>query len=292
MFDFLRRGSMLTGSEILKQVNKKKILITPFNENRINPNSYNLSLNPQLCVYSRGSDRSNIVPYTSTSQKLEGTTKEGKTETIMINNHEYFEVAPYSVVSQIDDFARSIPALESTKLKPIDSMAKNEVIRFTIPESGFVLQPGVLYLGRTNEAIATNYYIPMINGRSSGGRLGLSVHICAGFGDIGFDGTFTLEISVVEPLIIYPNMEIAQVCFHTPHGKTDRLYHGKYSGQIDATPSRMWFENGVSGNSNVVTKVLGKGVDGNSVAFTTSGEEAFKNPKSKIPPMDNSEVKE
>lgn len=292
MFDFLRRGSMLTGSEILKQVNKKKILITPFNENRINPNSYNLSLNPKLCVYSRGSDRSNIVPYTSTSQKLEGTTKEGKTETIMINNHECPEVTPYLAIDQIDDFARSIPVLESTKLKPIDSMAENAVIRFTIPESGFVLQPGVLYLGRTNEAIATNYYIPMINGRSSGGRLGLSVHICAGFGDIGFDGTFTLEISVVEPLIIYPNMEIAQVCFHTPHGKIDRLYHGKYSGQIDATPSRMWFENGVSGNSNVVTKVLGRDADGNPVAFTTSREEAFKNPPPKIPPMDNNEVKE
>ena len=239
MFNLFKRGSMLTGSEILHQVEKGKIEIDPFDIERINPNSYNLSLNKELCVYSRGSKRLNIIP---NSESINDISKLNVNNQITINN---LECPIYECVSNIDIDYEKFPSAESMCahiLKPIDSREKNEIIRFEIPESGFLLYPGVLYLGRTNERIATDKFIPMINGRSSGGRLGLSVHICAGFGDIGFNGTFTLEISVVEPLIIYPNMEIAQVCFHTPYGKTDILYRGKYYKQTDATPSRMWHE--------------------------------------------------
>ena len=238
MFDFFRRGSMLTGSEILKQQKKGNINISPFDEERINPNSYNLSLSNELCVYARGGTRDNIVPIgPSIAPKRE----ESEHESIVINNIEYPKVT-IAREDILDINLSAIPTLDSASivnLKPIDSKMDNEVIRFLIPETGLLLYPGVLYIGRTNESVHTNKFIPMINGRSSGGRLGLSVHICAGFGDIGFCGTFTLEISVVEPLIIYPNMEIAQVCFHTPYGKTDRLYKGKYQLQEEATPSRM-----------------------------------------------------
>lgn len=133
---------------------------------------------------------------------------------------------------------KSLPIVESNYLPPLDMHKKNETIEFQIPEEGYVLQPGVLYIGRTVERTATDRFIPMINGRSSGGRLGISIHICAGFGDIGFDGTWTLEITVVEPVRIYPNEEIAQVCFFTPAGKKAKLYRGRYYKQEDATASR------------------------------------------------------
>ncbi len=42
---------ILTGSEISKQVKKNKIIISPFDENCINPNSYNLELGDYLKVY-------------------------------------------------------------------------------------------------------------------------------------------------------------------------------------------------------------------------------------------------
>lgn len=108
----------------------------------------------------------------------------------------------------------------------------------TISEDGFVLQPGVLYLGATEEVISSDYYVPNIDGRSSIGRLGIQVHMTAGFGDIGFKGTFTFEITVVKPVKIYPGDEIAQVYFDTPDGDIDFLYNGRYKGQIDPTESR------------------------------------------------------
>ena len=132
------------------------------------------------------------------------------------------------------------PTMESLKLEPIDMKKPNETIEFTIPEEGYVLQPGILYIGRTVERTASDFYIPMINGRSSGGRLGISFHICAGFGDVGFDGTWTLEITCVEPVRIYPNTEIAQVCYFKPVGKIGKLYRGRYFGQQDATASRFY----------------------------------------------------
>jgi len=41
---------ILTGNEIIKRLNKE-IFIEPFNPERINPNSYNLSLDDELMVY-------------------------------------------------------------------------------------------------------------------------------------------------------------------------------------------------------------------------------------------------
>lgn len=123
---------------------------------------------------------------------------------------------------------------------PLDMNVKNDTFSLEIPDEGLVLEPGVLYIGRTVERTATDKFIPMINGRSSGGRLGISIHICAGFGDIGFDGTWTLEITVVEPIRVYPNVEIAQVCFYTPWGKPGKLYRGRYYKQEDPTASRFY----------------------------------------------------
>lgn len=140
------------------------------------------------------------------------------------------------------------PNIESAVLPPLDMHKENETIEFEIPEEGLVLQPGVLYIGRTVEKTWTDKYIPMINGRSSGGRLGISIHICAGFGDIGFDGTWTLEITCVEPVRIYPNSEIAQVCFFKPYGKVKDLYRGRYYQQEDATASRFSREKGDNHN--------------------------------------------
>lgn len=117
---------------------------------------------------------------------------------------------------------------------------KNETIELTIPEDGLTLYPNTLYIGRTVERTSTDKFIPMINGRSSGGRLGISIHICAGFGDIGFDGTWTLEITAVEPVTIYPNAEIAQICYFNPSGKVGKLYRGRYYKQEDATASRFY----------------------------------------------------
>lgn len=125
----------------------------------------------------------------------------------------------------------------------LDSKSKNETIPITIPENGLKLLPGTVYIARTNEHTETHGLVPMLNGRSSLGRLGLFIHVTAGFGDIGFKGTWTLEIVVVEPLMIYPNIKIGQIYYQETVGEHIGFeYSGKYQGQVDATASRLFTE--------------------------------------------------
>ena len=76
------------------------------------------------------------------------------------------------------------------------------------PVDGFILHPGELYIGNIVERVSTDKYISAVDGRSSIGRLGILIHATAGFGDIGFDGNYTLEIFCVKPVKIYPDMLI------------------------------------------------------------------------------------
>lgn len=121
----------------------------------------------------------------------------------------------------------------------LDVRADNPTDRWTIGDEGFVLQPGVLYLASTIERAGSRFYAPMLEGRSSLARLGLQVHMTAGFGDLGFEGTWTLEIMTHCAIRVYPMMRIAQVYFHEVVGER-RFYGGKYKAQEGPTPSRSW----------------------------------------------------
>ena len=145
---------ILSGKEIQRHIGKE-IIIEPFDQSRVNPNSYNLTLHNELLVY---------------------------------ENHE----------------------LDMKKLNPTK--------RITIPEEGLVLEPNRLYLGRTNEFTKTEGFVPMLEGRSSTGRLGLFIHVTAGFGDVGFAGYWTLEIFCIQPIRIYPNAEICQIYYLSIEG--------------------------------------------------------------------------
>jgi len=136
----------------------------------------------------------------------------------------------------------------------LDVKSKNAYTIDKIPEGGMLLIPGKLYLARTVERTTTNGFVPMLEGRSSMGRLGLFIHATAGFGDNGFDGYWTLELSCVQPTIIYPNIEIGQLYYHTiadskeefgAHCIPIKYEHGKYQGNDGVQPSMSWkdFEN-------------------------------------------------
>lgn len=109
-----------------------------------------------------------------------------------------------------------------------------------IPEDGLVLTPGRLYLGRTFEKTSTDKYVPMLEGRSSIGRLGLYIHVTAGFGDIGFSGYWTLEIQCVQPVKIYPMVEICQIYYHTIDGEYSGYSSGKYQNNDGIQPSLLY----------------------------------------------------
>lgn len=168
---------ILTGKEIHRRVKEKQIIIDPFDEKLVNPNSYNLRLHNELMIYTSF---------------------------------------------------------------PLDMKKPALTEKIIIPESGFHLQPGILYLGRTLEYTETFGLVPMLEGRSSIGRLGMYVHITAGFGDVGFKGFWTLEISVIHPLIVYPGVEICQIFYHTVEGEVTEYNSGKYQANKGIQPSLLY----------------------------------------------------
>ncbi|NLX56413.1 MAG: dCTP deaminase [Planctomycetaceae bacterium] len=124
----------------------------------------------------------------------------------------------------------------------LDMRKSNRVRRLTIPPSGIVLNPNQLYLGRTVERTETYNLVPMIEGRSSVGRLGLFVHVTAGFGDVGFCGFWTLEMFAVQPVRIYPGVPICQIFYHEIVGDIREYASDKYQHNRDIQPSLLFKE--------------------------------------------------
>lgn len=134
------------------------------------------------------------------------------------------------------------PDLQVYNRIPLDSRLENSTSYLRIPPEGLVLQPNQLYLGRTVEyTVVYGNVIPEIDGRSSYGRLGVDIHVCAGRGDLGFKGCWTLEIRVTVPVRIYPDCEIGQLYFVLAEGEL-RNYKGKYQGAQDAQASRSYLD--------------------------------------------------
>ena len=124
----------------------------------------------------------------------------------------------------------------------LDMAKPNRVRRLTIPPEGLVLGPSQLYLGRTVEHTETHNLVPMIEGRSSIGRLGLFVHVTAGFGDVGFCGFWTLEMFAVQPVRVYPGVPICQIFYHEISGPISEYASDKYQHNRDIQPSLLFKE--------------------------------------------------
>jgi len=122
----------------------------------------------------------------------------------------------------------------------LDMKSPNPTSPIRIPEEGLLLEPNKLYLGRTVEHTSTNNYVPMLEGRSSIGRLGLFIHVTAGFGDVGFSGFWTLEIFCVQPIRIYAGVEICQIFYHTIEGDYDTYSSGKYQNNKGIQASMLY----------------------------------------------------
>lgn len=169
---------ILSGEEIRNQLGTN-IVIDPFNEAQLNPNSYNLTLHDELMIY----------------EEVE-----------------------------------------------LDMRKPNRVRRLAIPAEGLVVQPRQLYLGRTVERTETRNFVPMIEGRSSIGRLGLFVHVTAGFGDVGFRGFWTLEMFAIQPVRVYPGVPVCQIFYHEIRGTITEYNSDKYQDNTDIQPSLLFKE--------------------------------------------------
>lgn len=169
---------ILTGNEIKKNIGTN-IIITPYDETQVNPNSYNLKLHNEIAVYE-------------------------------------------------NDI--------------LDPKVENRIKTIVIPEEGYVLEPGKLYLARTLEYTETYNYVPILFGRSSMGRLGLGIHVTAGFGDVGFCGYWTLQLTCLNKVKIYPNMKICQIVYFTVQGDTQNYNSNKYQNSDKIVASQIYKE--------------------------------------------------
>ncbi len=127
----------------------------------------------------------------------------------------------------------------------LDAKKHNQIDEFEIQEEGFVLQPGTLYLGVTEEYTETHAHVPYLEGKSSAGRLGIFIHATAGKGDVGYCNTWTLEITVVQPIKVYAGMPIGQLIYFNVDGDIENLYNkkqnAKYTGRtLKPIESMMW----------------------------------------------------
>src|SRR5436190_15749218 len=127
----------------------------------------------------------------------------------------------------------------------LDAKKHNRVHYFRIPDEGMILVPSKLYLGVTQEYTETHSHVPFLEGKSSIGRLGIDIHATAGKGDIGFCNTWTLEVSVRQPVRIYADMPIGQLIYFVVDGKVERPYNLKKSAKynhrsLKPVESMMW----------------------------------------------------
>jgi len=166
---------------------------------------------------------------------------------IVIKPYDSRKLGPNSYdVSLSDELATyNLKSKFSPRNHYLDVRGNNQTTSFKIPKEGYKLMPGILYLGCTVEAIGSDYYIPMYEGRSSMARLGIQTHISAGFGDVGFKAQWTLEIIVTHPVMIYPNMSIGQIYFNkidNEYNFPQYRYNGKYATQVGPTSSRSYLD--------------------------------------------------
>jgi dCTP deaminase len=107
----------------------------------------------------------------------------------------------------------------------------------TTAGGGFLLRPRRLYLAATHEIIGSRRYVTTLLGRSSMGRLGLFLNVTADLGHAGSSSRWTLELTVVQPLVVYPRMPIGQVAFWVQSGPP-AAYGGRYHHDLGPVPNR------------------------------------------------------
>ena len=185
---------MLTGKKILEEYQNGNIQIDPFDENMLGPNSYDLHWGNKLCLY-------------------EGTSISNKW---------------LAIESGCNVFTGDIYCSDKNF---VDMKSPDHgFTTATIPEDGYLLRPEYLYLISTMESVGSSLYVPQIVGRSSVGRLGIQVSQHAAFGDIGYYGKWTLQVSVKYPTVIYPYLKVCHVFFEETLGDTSIQYNGRYQG--------------------------------------------------------------
>lgn len=159
------------------------------------------------------------------------------------------QIQPSSVDMRLGDEFKVFKVIRKPYIDPKDEEDIAEYMESsTVPEGeAFIIHPNEFALATTQE-----YYkvpddlVARVEGRSSMGRLGVTMHVTAGYVDPGFEGRITLEISNIGamPVALYPGQRVCQLVFETmttpaelPYGHPKR--NSKYMKQLKPESSRV-----------------------------------------------------
>lgn len=221
-------GGILSRSEIAQAWSDGDIRITNFDHSRLNPASYDLRLGSKVAVYSEAV----MFSYESGRYKYYYHA-ESKTYRSVFGDKE-LDLARDGISDLMHPYPNYMLSVHE----------KHDVSTFEMKAGkGWLLKPGIGYLMHTEERISTDKYVPILDGKSSLGRLFMTAHVTAGYGDPGFDGQYTLEVVVTHPVLVFPGMRFCQIRFHTLVGVPDSYkQQGHYVGQAaeGPVPSMSW----------------------------------------------------
>lgn len=151
------------------------------------------------------------------------------------------QLQPASIDLTLDDeYLQPVP---DEKVDPAKSSPNYEYItgeKIIIPPHHFIL-------GSTIETVEIpRNIVARVEGRSSIGRLGLTVHVTAGFIDPGFRGNITLEIANLSnnSIILHKGMRICQIVFEEIE-EPSQVYGecgNKYQNQVGVCGSLIFYD--------------------------------------------------
>lgn len=162
------------------------------------------------------------------------------------------QIQPSSVDMRLGDEFKVFKVVRKPFIDPKDPDDLASYMESTVVPEGeaFIIHPNEFALATTYEYVKLpEDIVARVEGRSSMGRLGVTMHVTAGYIDPGFEGKITLEISNIGtmPVALYPGQRVCQIVFETmtspaelPYGHPDR--NSKYMRQERPESSRIKFD--------------------------------------------------
>lgn len=159
------------------------------------------------------------------------------------------QIQPSSVDLRLGNEFKGFKIITKPYIDPFDNTDLESYMSSITVEKDkpFIIHPGEFTLATTYENVKLpDDIVARVEGRSSMGRLGITMHVTAGYIDPGFEGNITLEISNIGkmPVALYPGQRVCQIVFETmtspsqkPYGHEDR--DSKYMGQTGPQVSKI-----------------------------------------------------
>ncbi len=139
------------------------------------------------------------------------------------------QIQPSSVDLRIGNEFKGFRIIRKPVIDPMDKSDLESYMESFYLDEGepFIIHPGEFALATTYETVKLpNDLVARVEGRSSMGRLGITMHVTAGYIDPGFHGKITLEISNIGkmPVALYTGQRVCQIVFETMTSQSERPY--------------------------------------------------------------------